>query len=122
MTLSTNGKFTSTKQLTKKKTNFRYCSPLFAQTMTSRSSVNSAKQAGHLFSPQSSLVILYANGMYGMLASAHDSQMLLRNIRESIKMAPDFSASYQPWRDYFTFALANPLPKEPGHEVADFPA
>ena len=40
--------------------------------------------AGHLFSPQSNLVILYANGMYGMLASAHnDSQMLLRNIRES---------------------------------------
>ena len=46
--------------------------------------MNSAKQAGHLFSPQSSLVILYAIGMYGMLASAHnDSQMLLRNIRES---------------------------------------
>ena len=40
--------------------------------------------AGHLFSPQSNLVILYANGMYGMLASAHnDSQMLLHNIRES---------------------------------------
>ena len=46
--------------------------------------MNSAKQAGHLFSPQSSLVIVYASGMYGMLASAHnDSQMLLRNIRES---------------------------------------
>ena len=40
--------------------------------------------AGHLFSPQSNLVILYANGMYGMLASAHnDSQMLLHNICES---------------------------------------
>ena len=62
------------KVINKKKTNFRYCSPLFAQTTTSRSSVNSAKQAGHLFSPQSSLLILYANGIYGML---------LRNIRES---------------------------------------
>ena len=48
--------------------------------------MNSAKQAGHLLSPQSSLVIAYANGMYGMLASAHnDSQMLLRNIGESQK-------------------------------------
>ena len=48
--------------------------------------MNSAKQAGHLFFPQSSLVIVYANGMYGMLASAHnDSQMLLRNIRESTR-------------------------------------
>ena len=36
--------------------------------------MNSAKQAGYLFSPQSSLVIVYANGMYGMLASAHNEQ------------------------------------------------
>ena len=46
--------------------------------------MNNAKQAGHLFSSQSSLVIVYANGMNGMLTSAHnDSQMLLHNIRES---------------------------------------
>ena len=78
------------KVINKKTTNFRYCSPLFAQTTTSRSSVNSAKQAGHLLSLQSSLVILYANGMYGMLTSAHnDSQMLLRNIRESKTLSDD---------------------------------
>ena len=61
MTLSTNGKFTSTKQSNEQKWLVII-----------------------LFSPQSNLVILYANGMYGMLASAHnDSQMLLHNICES---------------------------------------
>ena len=48
------------------------CTICQSPEVTSKSSVNSAKQAGHLFSPQSSLVIVYANGMYGMLASAHN--------------------------------------------------
>ena len=57
MTLSTNGKFTSTKQSNEQKWLVII-----------------------LFSPQSNLVILYASGMYGMSASAHnDSQMLLRS-------------------------------------------
>ena len=75
MTLSTNGVYVNVRQqskvINKKETNFRYCSHLFAQ-FASRSSVNSTKQTGHLFSPQSSLVIVYGNGMYGILASAYN--------------------------------------------------
>ena len=69
------------------------CTIFHFPEVTSKSSVNSAKQAWHLFSPQSSLVIIYANGM---LASAHnDSQMLLRNIRESKSILCFKKVNYQ---------------------------
>ena len=46
--------------------------------------MNSAKQAGHLFFPQSSLVIVYANGMYEMLANAHNDSRMLRSKKDGI--------------------------------------
>ena len=80
------------------------CTIFHSPEVTSKSSVNSAKQACHLFSPQSSLVIVYANGMYGMLASAHnDSQMLLRNIRESKSILCFKKVNYQ---CFYTFSMA----------------
>ena len=59
------------KVINKKKTYFRYCSQ-FVCTNHDLEVVSEQRKAGcQLFSPQSSLVILCASGMYGMLASAH---------------------------------------------------
>ena len=73
------------KVINKKKDKFQIlltvvCTICQSPEVTSRSSVNSAKHAYHFFPPQSSLVIVYANGMYGMLASANnDSDVATQN-------------------------------------------